>query len=331
MQKSSKLKDHWLLSAIVLSGCAALGYELLWTRLLALVLGGEVLGILGVLAGFFGGMVLGAYFLSERASRSQTPLVDFMRLEAIAAIYGVISPFLIYGLSIFLPRYLGPVAGDNNSFSALFLTVLIAGLVLLPATFCIGANFAYLVEARRRLFSKQKKGANMGRVYAANTLGATLGVLGSVYWVMPQLGLAWSGLFFAGIGGWSILLVGYWRKKHQATWALRNQVVDSPPISTKEVAPTASTNHLLLLLLVTGLAAIGLEIVVVHLFKQILQNTIYTFANILAVYLLGTALGAWWYQGWEQKKSSKRKKKKSKAKGVSAAAKKKTTVWSPLL
>lgn len=300
MTKNSRSSDVVFLLALVFSGAAALGYELLWTRLLALSLGGEVLGILGVLAGFFGGMVLGAFVLSEHASRVRKPLRFFIILELCTAPYGLVSPWLIYGLSRFLPQWLGPAAGDNNSFVALLLTVLVAGLALLPATFCIGANFAYLVEARRRSFRKQQRAKNLGRVYAANTLGATLGVFAAVYWVMPGLGLAWSGAFFAAVGIMAVLLAIWW----QRSWGNPGDKKKSGEKVTKKAVKTPYFTYGLLF--GTGLAAIGLEIVVVHLLKQILQNTVFTFANILAVYLLGTAIGAWLYQYFYQKKDRQR-------------------------
>ena len=80
MSKSTNKKvgsDIWLLSAVVISGAVALGYEMMWTRLLSLVVGGELLGILGVLAGFFGGMAIGAFSLSKRAANSKSPLKIF--------------------------------------------------------------------------------------------------------------------------------------------------------------------------------------------------------------------------------------------------------------
>jgi len=282
------------LLAIIFSGMAALGYELLWTKLLSLVLGGEVLGILGVLAGFFGGMVIGAVCLSRHATKSQNPLKVFLILELVTAIYGILSPHLIYWLSNWLPAVLGPTAGDNQSLIALLLTLVIAGLALLPATFCIGANFAYLVEARRRQSGKEKKGVGLGRVYAANTFGATLGVWGAVYLVMPMLGLAWSGVFFALIGLLAIVFAWYWGKQTNAladsnTITRESKVAKSP----KYAIPV---NWIYVLLFGTGISAIGLEIAVIHFLKQILQNTVYTFANILAIYLLGTAIGAWLFQ-----------------------------------
>ena len=46
----------------------------------------------------------------------------------------------------------------------------------------------------------------------------------------------------------------------------------------------------------TGLLGIGYEVLIVRLISQVLENTVYSFAAVLAVYLLGTACGAAGYQ-----------------------------------
>jgi spermidine synthase len=43
---------------------------------------------------------------------------------------------------------------------------------------------------------------------------------------------------------------------------------------------------------------VGLEVVAVQILSQVLENTIYTFAHVLAVYLAGTAIGAALYTRW---------------------------------
>ena len=109
---SKNLDDRLLLVAFLLSGFVALGYEMVWTRMLALVLGGELLGVLGVLAGFFLGMVIGAFALSQHARRTENPVRMFMILECIIAFYGLASPFLIYELSNCL-LYTSPSPRDS--------------------------------------------------------------------------------------------------------------------------------------------------------------------------------------------------------------------------
>ncbi|HEU0199137.1 MAG TPA: hypothetical protein VFR86_01760 [Burkholderiaceae bacterium] len=67
----------------------------------------------------------------------------------------------------------------------------------------------------------------------------------------------------------------------------------SPAASTRTAAP-----FVLPLLALTGLLGIGYEVLVVRVLSQVTENTVYTFALLLAVYLVGTALGAAAYQRW---------------------------------
>ena len=286
---SKNQNDRLLLLAFLLSGFVGLGYEMVWTRLLALVLGGEILGVLGVLAGFFLGMVIGAFTLSKHARRTSSPIRMFIILELIIAFYGLVSPYLIYALSDAVPQWLGPVAGDNDSLIALSLSLLISSLVLLPATFGMGANFAYLVEAQRRVLPEHSADQSISRLYAANTLGATLGTFGAVYLVVPYCGFGWAcGVFcLAGI----LASLCAWR------WSKATNVETETAVRDDSDQPAATNQYKYFgLLFLTGLLAIGMEIVVIHLLKQILDNTIFTFSNILGIYLVGTAIGAWLYQ-----------------------------------
>lgn len=285
-----KSNDRLLLIAFLLSGFVALGYEMVWTRLLALVLGGELLGVLGVLAGFFLGMVLGAFVLSRHARRTANPIKMFLVLECVIAVYGLISPHLIYGLSDAVPKLLGPVAGDNDSLIALTLSLLVSSIVLLPATFGMGANFAYLIEAQRRVLPEYSVDKSVGRMYGANTLGATLGTFGAVYLVVPYLGFQWSALLFCLAGFAAVVAAWKWSKNAGPNLSA---IIEN---ETPEVSLATDQSKYFCLLFATGLSAIGMEIVVIHLLKQILVNTVFTFANILGIYLVGTAVGAWFYQ-----------------------------------
>src|SRR5712675_695360 len=60
--------------------------------------------------------------------------------------------------------------------------------------------------------------------------------------------------------------------------------------ATEEVAQIGGP-RLTITLFVTGLLGIAFEILVVRLAAQVMQDTVYTFAGLLAAYLLGTATG----------------------------------------
>ena len=276
-------RDRLLLLAFFLSGVAALGYEILWTRLLSLALGSETLGILGTLAGFFGGLAIGSFALHGRVRRSADPARLFALFEAIAAAYALASPHLLHALARILPPLLGPAAGDNDTPLALLLSLGTAVAVLLPATVPMGATLAALVEARRRALASPAEGTGLGRLYGANTLGATAGVLAAVHLVLPRLGMVFGSAVLAALGLLAAALALAWARGFD----LR------PPEAEEE--RRSGAGRLYLILFGTGLAGVGLEVAGVQVLAQILEDTVYTFADILAVYLLGTGAGAWIY------------------------------------
>jgi spermidine synthase len=73
------------------------------------------------------------------------------------------------------------------------------------------------------------------------------------------------------------------------------RVWDVPaPNTTKQ--PVVGATAALWRLAITGFLGIGFEILVVRVLSQVTEDTVYTFALLLALYLVGTALGAFTYR-----------------------------------
>ena len=267
---------RWLFVAFFLSGAASLGYELVWTRLLSLALGSERLAVSGVLLGFFGGMALGSFLLDKPIRACTRPAVWFVGLECFAAVYAVAAPFLILKTNALLPLGVGLVG-----------QVFFAGAILLPATFCLGATLAALTHVYRKTFPDEVKGRGVGWLYAANTLGATVGVMTSIYIFIPGLGMIAASFVFAGLGLASAGIV-------MNFWSMQK----APPIPA-EVEPARDNPFTIYLLLaLTGFLGMGVEVVGLQILSQVLWGTVYTFANALAIFLLGLSLGSWLYAKW---------------------------------
>jgi spermidine synthase len=108
--------------------------------------------------------------------------------------------------------------------------------------------------------------------------------------LMPALGVVVASIAFGGMSLAGAVLVWAWQRS-AASAARPGSSAEREPAA----ADTASRRLLYVLLFGTGLAGIGIETVGTHVLAQIYDNTIHTFANILAVWLAGTALGAWLY------------------------------------
>lgn len=291
MSIRSKSSDALLLLAFLLSGTAGLGYEILWTRLLGVALGSETLAVFGVLAGFFLGLAVGAVALQRYTRRSRDPLLVFAALEGAAALFAALSPHLLYWLAGALSGF----GGARGSASALLHAVAISAIALLPATICLGGTLAAMVEARRRARPSDLAGRGLGRLYGANTLGAMLGTLLAVYFVLPRFGFVHGAWILAAVGVLAATTALIWGHRLRLAGVDLTTPRELPVADAPQERATAPRWLLHTLAFGTGFVGVGFEVVGVRVLAQGLENTIFTFANILAVYLAGTAAGAWIY------------------------------------
>ncbi|HEU0146159.1 MAG TPA: hypothetical protein VFR21_04685, partial [Bradyrhizobium sp.] len=72
-----------LIGLAAASGCAGLGYEIVWMRQFSLALGTEMMAVLGSIAGFFAGLALGAFALDGLIRRASSPGRVYALLESV--------------------------------------------------------------------------------------------------------------------------------------------------------------------------------------------------------------------------------------------------------
>lgn len=275
-----KIQITALYVLIFLSGFAGLGYEIVWTRLFAVGLGHEIPAVLAVVAAFFSGLALGAWSLDRRVSTSRVPGRWYASLELLIGAWAVVLVFLIAPGNVLAARLMGISPSAFRHWTVAFL---VPFFLLLPATVAMGAT----LPAAERLFSRLRQdGWSVGGLYAANTLGAMAGTLLTTLVIAPALGFkatlySLAALnFLCGVG----ILAGPARREEGRL-----------PVNIA-IPGTPVPERLSLVLFCTGLLGIGYEVLVVRVLSQVLENTIYSFAGVLSVYLFGTACGAALYQ-----------------------------------
>jgi len=262
------------------SGFAGLGYQIVWTQQCALWLGHESAAVLAVVAAFFGGLALGALALGTRIARSAQPARWYAGCELLIALWGLALMLLMRPFSEAALAGIGvqpsPAWHWFVAFSGTF-------VLLLPATAAMGATLPAMARVVQGL---QARGQAVAGLYAANTAGAVVGVLATAFWLVPQWGLMrTAGLCVALNLGCAAV----------AFAALKQAM---PRARTAQPNTSQSSAGLLARLAFTGLLGIGYEVLVVRVLSQVAEDTVYTFALLLAVYLLFTALGAAAYQRW---------------------------------
>jgi spermidine synthase len=175
---------------IAMSGLCALGAEVIWTRLLSLVLGATVYTFSIILAVFLVGLGVGSSGGAFLARRVRKPRI----------VLGICQMLLTGGAAwaaLMIARSI-PYWPINPSLSTtpwapwytFQLDIIRASWAVLPAAVLWGASFPLALAA---VASRgQDPGRMVGGVYAANTVGAILGSLVFSMLVIPELGTQWA-------------------------------------------------------------------------------------------------------------------------------------------
>ena len=166
-----------ILAVMLLSGAVSFAYEVLWSRLLAHVLGGSLYAFATMLASFLAGIALGGV-AGARLAVNRT--VSCYGLAAVEILTGILSALIFFRVS----SEEFAKSGADTIGSMAFL----AAMTLMPATVCIGATFPLAVRSLTE--NPHAAGASAGRVYAWNTIGAILGAVAAGYFLIPALGFA---------------------------------------------------------------------------------------------------------------------------------------------
>ncbi len=265
-----------IMAVATLSGFAGLGYEIVWTRLLAVSLGQEFIAVLGVISALFAGLALGSLMPGRRIAASARPALWYAGLEVVIGAWAIIL-IPLFGFAGELVPVLVPI--DASPVWQMIVAFALPFVLLLPATLAMGGTLPALEAV---LAPRLRAGGAVAHVYGANTLGAVGGTLVNTFLLIPAFGLAGTLAVCAASNLVCALAMGL------GVGRSRHEVAPAPRL-TRTPMPDG---RLLAPLFLTGLLGIGYEVLTIRVVSQILENTLYTFAVLLAAYLLGTALGA---------------------------------------
>lgn len=273
--KSSSRISWWWVVAILycLSGMTSLAYEVLWARMLSMQFGVSIFGVVLTVAAFMIGLGLGSLAGVRWAKICNKPLAMFAILEIAIAIYALL-----------LPSVLESISGWTDSIAVhlkLAQWYLLQGsealcLLVIPAS-AMGAGFALVLKV------VDGTPLSLGKLYGLNTIGGAAGALFPL-WSLPALGWIASvkiaALLGLAVGGVAMALSSLPRFVDGSFQPIEKSKQLRPPLSV--------------LIIYSGIGAgsIMLEIGWVRLYGMIMLRTEYVLGVILAVFLLGIALGS---------------------------------------
>ncbi|HEX6690724.1 MAG TPA: hypothetical protein VF110_06190, partial [Burkholderiales bacterium] len=215
---SAEEKASLLLAVAFFTGLASFIYEIVWIRMLSLVLGASTHSFELMLATFILGLALGGLAIRRRVDGAAAPerLLGWVQIAMALAAAATLPLYdLTFGL---METLMGGIARNDTGYLLFNLSgAAIAALIMLPATFCAGMTLPLLTGA---LIRRGAGEAAIGRVYAANTLGAIAGVVLAVHVGLPLLGLK-SALLAACLvdAALGLALLNYFAGKKPFLWA----------------------------------------------------------------------------------------------------------------
>jgi len=263
-----------LLALLFLSGASSLAAQVVWAKFFAAGIGHEFPSILAVVAACLSGMAAGAAVFEQLPARWRASRRFYGGLEILIGLWIAASAWLIPWLNRAVIRALGLDPSPFHHGVVVFAAVFAA---LLPATAAMGAT----IPALERFIFGLLHSRTTGLLYGANTAGAVLGALAAAFCLMPALGLHGALLLLGALSA-SCGLAAVWIAG----------MFGNAPLSADQLPATAIPRALAVRLVCSGLLALGFEVVILRGLSHILENTVYTFAVVLAVFLAGNALGA---------------------------------------
>lgn len=272
-----------LLTALFVgSGCSALIYEIVWLQSLQLVIGSSAVS-LGVLLGtFMGGMCLGSLALPRIISAQRHPLRVYALLELGIGIAGLA---ILFAMPYVDQLY---VAHVRPGLASILMRGAVCAMCLLPPTLLMGAT----LPAIARWVQATPQGISwLGFFYGSNIAGAVIGCLLAGFYLLRvhDAAVATYAAVVINLAVASIALLLAGRTPYQAP-ASRASPHDVP--AANEDGRPAGAGVIYIVIALSGLTALGAEVVWTRILSLLLGGTVYTFSIILAVFLVGLGLGS---------------------------------------
>ena len=264
------------------TGAAALLSEQAFEKLLGAMLGASTPSVAVVLSVYFVGLTLGAAIYGLASRHIARPLAAYAALEAGVAAWAVL---LCSGYET-LTRWSMPILlrAADSPFRLEATRALVACAWMLPPTILMGASFPAVVDTLEAMRTPSPR-RTMSAFYALNLLGAVAAAIVGPYFTFPRFGVDGTLLVAAAIDAVACaaaLFLDFARK-----WVKQ-------PAVAKESTRAARRGRWLLVTaaFLSGFLLFSLEVLWTHLLSATIGNSVYSFAAMLGLVLLGLLGGS---------------------------------------
>jgi predicted membrane-bound spermidine synthase len=274
----------------ILSGFSALLYQILWQRILTLFSGGDVYAATIIVAVFMAGLgfgsMLGGHFADRLSPKQSVKL--FALCEIGIALFAIGSVWLYRNLLLW---HFSELARSRFTMAL----ILFAGF-LAPTVF-MGMSLPFLSRSLTKSIAVAPR--VISRLYAFNTLGASLGAFITTWFLLRGFGverIIRLGALLNLVCG--VIAIAYFYRRKISPELKREFSVSS------EKERQAPVSMYLLIYALSGFLALSLEILWFRLHGVVLKASTFIFGHLLAIYLLGLGLGGLAGIRWSEKKKA---------------------------
>ncbi|MBI2944509.1 MAG: fused MFS/spermidine synthase [Candidatus Wallbacteria bacterium] len=290
------------------TGLCSLVYQVVWMRMLIRVFGCTTYAVSTAVSVFMAGLAIGGW-LAVRVLRRRVPLIrTYALLELGVVCSGLVSTLL---LQVFPGVYAELYTSFSLQVAHAFLRLVLCSVVLLPPTILMGMTLPMLVQFHETV--SDRPSGTVALLYGINTLGAVLGVvlagflgigyfgesstIGAAFGLNAMLAVA-AFITSRSFGGQQQLeAIGATSEAGHCAGGPVSRMDGLPgEVRAQSVAGPEEGRPpdwvLLGLFGASGACALGYEILWNRSLILLLGTSVYAFSCILAVYLIGVALGS---------------------------------------
>ena len=288
----------------ILSGVAALVYQIAWFKHLGYFLGNSTYSQAVVLATFMGGIALGSWWWGRKADQHANPLRLFAWLEIFIGLYCFFYQPIFEGIEKGFTSTIIAGGWASDAPIVLGLKLLASAAAIFLPTVLMGGTLPVLVKYLS--IRIEEVGKNVALLYFINSAGAVIGSFLAGFYLLGSFGITTTTYFGASLDllvGLIFLIPAYGLKVR----GNRNVAADLDS-SLAEAGKKNITSHnepilnfslserqykiVLLTAIFSGFSAMLYEVVWLRLLIPILSSTTYSFTIILTAFISGITIGS---------------------------------------
>lgn len=169
------------------TGAASFIYEIIWIRMLSMVLGASTHAFEIMLSAFILGLAIGSFWIRKRINKFKSPTLALGVIQIVMGVFALLTLPLYdksFELMLFFSNSLALT--DNGYILFNIVSYLICVFVMLPTTICAGMTLPLLTHL---LIKSTGNDNSVGKIYTANTIGAIIGIVLASQILMPLMGM----------------------------------------------------------------------------------------------------------------------------------------------